>query len=493
MLRGLTSGALVLGFDPVARAWATSAPGHADSAAAGAAGGGLAGLPPLDGTLLVDPADLAAAADDYGHLVHRTPLAVLSPGSVSDVTAMLRFCSAQGLPVAARGQGHQTYGQAQVRGGLVIDMSPLDQIQIVGNTAVAQGGAIWISVLTAALAYGLTPPVFPDYVHLSVGGTLSAGGIGGASQHYGGQVDTALELTVATGTGDLVACSATSTPDLFDAVLSGLGQCGIIISATIHLVPAPTSVRQYTLNYPTVDALTADQRKVVGDGRFDWLEGQAALGSTGAAGDWIYQLEGAAYYNETPPNDAALIGDLAYEPGTAQIADMDYSDFITILDAGVAYLQSTGEWYDPHPWIDLFLPDSKTDSLISSVMAGLSESDIGASGVVLFYPVPRARFTRPLLRVPDEELTFLFAVLRTASPDTPALPAAVMIAANEQLYLQVRALGGYRYPIDTVPMTYADWHQHYGPVWPFLAAAKDRYDPQHILAPGQGIFPERGA
>ena len=40
-------------------------------------GGGLIGLPPLDGTLRVDAATLSQAADDFGHIVHRTPLAVL--------------------------------------------------------------------------------------------------------------------------------------------------------------------------------------------------------------------------------------------------------------------------------------------------------------------------------------------------------------------------------------------------------------------------------
>ena len=496
VLRGLTAGAVVVGFDPVTRAWAAT--GGTNGADGTTAGGGLVGLPALDGRLLVDPADLAAAADDYGHLVHRTPLAVLEPGSVHDVTAMLRFCRRHRLPVAARGQGHQTFGQAQAAGGLVIDMGPLNQVSISQTstsaaTATAQAGATWFDVLNAAVPQGLTPPVFPDYVHLSIGGTLSAGGIGGASHHFGAQVDTVLELQVATGAGDLLTCSASTRPDLFQAVLSGLGQCAVIISATVALRAAPQSVRQYVLDYPTVDALTADQRKVVRDGRFDWLEGQAAVAGSGAAGDWVYQLEGAAYYDGAPPDDSALIGDLDYLPGTAVITDMDYTDFVTVLDPVVAILQSTGEWFDPHPWIDLFLPDSQADALISTTMADLGENDIGASGVVLFYPVPKARFTHPLLRIPDGELSFLFAVLRTASPDTDALPAATMLADNEQLYLRARAVGALRYAIDSVPMTHADWLHQYGPVWPQFAAAKNKYDPQHILAPGQGIFPEAGA
>jgi cytokinin dehydrogenase len=480
MIRGLTAGALIVGFDPVARAWA-SAPGR----------NGLTGLPPLDGVLLTDPADLAAAADDYGHIVHRTPLAVLQPGSVSDVTEMLGFCQRVGLPVAPRGQGHQTYGQAQVAGGLVIEMSPLDSIQVLADRAVVQAGATWGALLTATLAHGLTPLVFTDYIGLSIGGTLSVGGIGGASQHHGAQVDAVLELEVATGTGRLVSCSPTSNPELFNAALSGLGQCGVIVSATIPLVTAPATVRQYNLTYPTVAALTADQRKVVLDGRFDWLEGTTATTSTGA---WQYVLEGAAYYTGNPPDDSSLIGDLDYLPGTAQISDIDYGDFINILASTVTFLESTGEWYDPHPWLNLFLPDEITDAYVTELMSGLSPASLGASGLVLLYPVPTARFTRPLLRVPHSgDVTFLLSVLYTSAPDTGGLPASTEVASNRELFLRARALGGYQYPVGSVPMTQADWQRQYGPQWPFLAAAKAAFDPGRVLTPGQGIFPGKGA
>lgn len=471
----------MVGFDPVGRVWA-SASGH---------GNALTGLPPLDGTLLTDPADLAAAAVDYGHIVHRTPLAVLQPGSVNDVTAMLGFCQRAGLPVAPRGQGHQTFGQAQVSGGLVIEMSPLDQIQILSDRAVVQAGATWGALLTAALAEGLTPLVFTDYIGLSIGGTLSVGGIGGASHHYGAQVDAVLELQVATGTGQLVTCSLTSNAELFNAALAGLGQVGVIVSATIPLTTAPASVRQYDLTYPTVATLAADQRRVVLDGRFDWLEGSPAATSTG---EWQYVLEGAAYYTDTPPDDSALIGDLNYLPGTAQISDIDYADYINDLASTVAYLESTGEWYDPHPWLNLFLPDESADSFMTEVMAGISPASLGASGLVLLYPVPTARFTRPLLRVPEGgEVTFLFSVLSTSAPDTGGLPAATVVEQNRQLFLRARALGGFQYPVGSIPMTHADWQSQYGPQWPFLAAAKAAFDPRRVLTPGQGIFPEQGA
>jgi FAD/FMN-containing dehydrogenase len=469
---------LVAGFDNATRAWA------ADTA--GAHGDGFDRAPHLDGRLLLDSADLTPFEDDYGHIVHRVPGAVLEPGSVRDIAAMIEFCGPRRIPVAPRGQGHQTFGQAQVSGGLVIDMSTLNTIVVnpAARTATVGAGAVWSALLTASVAHGLTPPVFTDYIELSIGGTLSAGGMGGTTHHFGAQVDNVIELEVVTGTGETVVCSTSRHADLFHAALAGLGQVGVITRATLPLFPAPASARQYTLTYPSVTALAAAQRKVVRDGRFNWLEG-AANAVTG--GGWQFVLEGTAYYNTTPPDDQTLIGDLAFE-GAPQIQDFTYSDFVDDLAPAVAFLKSTGEWFDPHPWLNVFLPDAVTDAYVTAVMDKLTLADIGASGVVLLYPVPTDRLRTPLLRTPDSELTFLFAVLRTAAPDTDALPTATMLEANRALYLKAQALGGTQYPVGSIPMTSHDWRVQYGDAWQFFCAAKHRYDPHGILAPGQGIF-----
>jgi FAD/FMN-containing dehydrogenase len=35
-----------------------------------------------------------------------------------------------------------------------------------------------------------------------------------------------------------------------------------------------------------------------------------------------------------------------------------------------------------------------------------------------------------------------------------------------------------------------DWQRHFGERWPQFLAAKQAFDPDHLLAPGQGIFTE---
>lgn len=59
---------------------------------------------------------------------------------------------------------------------------------------------LWIEVLNKTLELGLTPVSWTDYLYLTVGGTLSNGGISGQASRYGPQISNVLELDVITGT-----------------------------------------------------------------------------------------------------------------------------------------------------------------------------------------------------------------------------------------------------------------------------------------------------
>jgi FAD/FMN-containing dehydrogenase len=464
----LAAGVLVLGLDPLTRTWTASAAGPIDR------------VPHLDGQLLFDPASLEAASDDFGHMVHQAPIAVLKPGSVEDVATMVRYCRKHGLKVAGRGQGHATHGQAQVPAGLVIDLGTLDAIEIHGREAVVQAGALWSELLHASLPHGLTPPVLTDYLELSVGGTLSVGGLGGQIGHYGAQVDTVLELQVVTGEGKITICSPTVHKELFRAVIGGLGQCAIVTRATVSLVPAPTTARRYMLTYPTVAALTAQQRKLVAEGRFDYVEGQVQPVPTGG---WTYLLEAVAY-DATPADDNGLIGDLTH---TAVVTDdLGYYDFLDRIGPVVDILKSIGEWQRPHPWLDSLIPASATNAVVTATLGGLDADAIGASAVILLYPIPTKKRRTPLPVMPNEDLVYLFSVLKTASPGADS--AEAMVTANRHQFELVRAAGGTWYPIGSVPFSKDDWRRHFGSFWPEFKAARRRYDPDGVLTPNQHIF-----
>lgn len=442
---------------------------------------GATALPLLDGQLLFDPASRQAVATDFGRAVSRVPVAVLKPGSVADIVKMVRFCRRFGLPVAARGQGHTMYGQSQVRGGVVVEMGSLARIHAIeSDRAVVDAGVVWRDLLVATVAQGLTPPVLTDYIRLSVGGTLSVGGVNGTSYRQGTQIDNVLALQVVTGEGELLSCSPTERRSLFEAVLGGLGQCAIIVRATLKLQPAPAMVRDFQMVYPTLSALMADFRVLLADGRFSYVE---ALMPALPTGGYVHVLQGVAFYDGTPPDNAALLAGLNFIPGTFTPADLSYFAFCDRLEGLVAGLTAVGRWALPHPWLDMFVPDAAADGFIASVQSQLGAADLPDLPLIV-YGFKRSRLTRPLFRTPASETFFLVDVLRTTDP--PAVPHAV--AQNRAFYDAAFAAGGRFYPISAVPMSRADWRRHFQPEWGRLVSAKQRHDPAGILTPGPGIF-----
>jgi FAD/FMN-containing dehydrogenase len=445
----------------------------------------LASLPLLHGKVLLDREACGIAATDFGNIVSRHPLAVVKPRSSSDVAASLRYCQERKISVAIRGQGHSTNGQAQTKSGLIIDSAALNAVHRIDDAQIIVGaGATWRDVLAAALPLGRTPPVLTDYLGLSVGGTLSVGGLGGTSASYGSQADNALEIEVATGSGDIRICSPTREPALFDAVLCGLGQCAFITRATLPLIPAPTNVRRYKLYYRRLADLTTDQCRLLREARFDYLEGQIYVD---LAGTWGFMLEACTFFNPPDqPDDLVSLDGLQCDRWLNEITEMSYLEFLERLDPSVTSLQLTGEWRYAHPWINLFLPAAQVDQFVGGALDVMQPEDIGTSGVILLYPVRTNRLRRPMMPVPEDDFVFLLAVLRAALPNS--FGVRHMIASNRNLYERAKSIGGTVYPIGTIPFTQEDWRTHFGPTWPMLCRMKARYDQQCLLTPGQGIF-----
>jgi cytokinin dehydrogenase len=473
-LVGMAAGTVVLAFDPCNHAWITA--GHADHP------DGIP-IPDLDGELVVDAASLAEAADDFGHIIQRMPVAVLRPGSIHDIRTLVQFANHHHIQVAMRGQGHSTFGQAQAEAGVVIDSRTLHTIHRVdANTAVVDAGVRWQELLIATLDQGRTPPVLTDFLELSVGGVLQVGGIGGHSHHAGFVVDNVRELQVVTGEGHLLTCSSTHEADLFHAVLGGLGQFGLITQAHIRLIPAPMHARVFQLFYSDLDQYVADQNVVVMDERFSYLEGQVVPAPRGG---WMFMLEAASYY--TPPqrpDNQALLHGLGPDAGT-MIEEFTYFDWQNRLAPVVAALRRSGVWFFPHPWFNVFLPGREVVSYVRDVLAHLTVADIG-NGPLLGYPFRRSKLHHRFVKTPHEEICYLLSILQTAPPDMNVVYARV--AENRTLFEQARELGGTHYPIGSIPFSPADWRQHFGADWPRFRHQKARDDPQQVLTPGQGIF-----
>jgi cytokinin dehydrogenase len=398
---------------------------------------------PGDLPLTGSPEAIAAAADDFGHTVHEVPALVARPGDAGAVAGVARYAHGRGQALVPRGAGHSVYGQAQSDGGIVCDVTRLDDVTVEdGQTISAGAGATWSKVLEVALRHGLTPPVLTDYLELTVGGTLSAGGIGGASHAWGPVADHVRELEVVTPAGRRIPCSAGTNPAAFFAALGTGGSGGIITRARLPLVPAPERVRICQVPYPDAGALIADQLRFARERYFSYVEGQIRLGEDGK---WRFSAELAAASPLSPsPGDP--------EPGTVwgradSIEDMPYRDFCHRMAPGVRLLAATGDWYRPHPWFSAFLPAHAIEQYVNSALAEMTPATVGPIPTLL-YPLRRGLVPAPGLATPDrEELFFAFTILRTTAT---AAALAEALAGNERLARAAAAAGGTVYRISAV-------------------------------------------
>lgn len=361
---------------------------------------------------------------DFGGIVERSPARVVRPGSAGEVADAVREAAARGLRVVPRGLGHSTHGQS-LTDGVFLDLRGLTGTEVRGRRAVAAAGTTWREVLAATLPHGLTPPVLTDYLDLTVGGTISAGGIGGTSHVHGTQADNVLALDAVVG-GEPVTCSPAVRPDLFDSLRGGLGRHGVITAATLRLVPAPERVLSCTIPCRDAEGVLRVQREL----RADHVSAQVKPSEDG----WEYEVKAVLYGDGADP-----------PPGTAETEELLYPDFCDRMRPDVEELIALGEWARPHPWGMVFLPASRAAAVVGATLAGMTAGDLGLSGVILVKALRVGRV--PMLDAPEDPV--LFSVLRTASPGCASVPE--MLAANRALLDRALAVGGARYAVDSVP------------------------------------------
>jgi FAD/FMN-containing dehydrogenase len=434
----------------------------------------VAPYPRVEGVWVVDPEQRADLGRNFGRQNDFVPSVALQPASVADIVAAVSWASSVGLPVAARGQAHSTHLQIAVPGGLLIDMRSLRSVSPVKDGSVSvQTGACWGDVLTLTLEQGMAPPTLTDYQRLSVGGTLSVGGIGGESFRWGAQIDNVQSLEVVTPSGRLVWCSPGQDSELFHACLGGLGQFGVITAAELAVVQAPAFVETTFISVDTLARVLQLLGELLGDPAYDHLYCNIYEQSIG----WRYEVVASRYLPE-PGSPVAHSGD------ARRSVVRSFRDFCFRVDAFVQGMQESQQWELAHPWFDVFLPWDAALDAVAGELDQLQDGSLGG-GSVLLYPVRGGAGNGSRLALPNSGRCLLFDVLRNARQhDSSAL------AKNRAAFERCRRVGGTLYPIGSMPMDAEDWRQHWGERYPGLAELKRGMDPDGLFGRGHRVFEE---
>jgi len=230
------------------------------------------------------------------------PEAVFFPACEDDVIAIVRAAVESGTPVTARGAGTSVAGNA-IGPGWVLDFSrhlnAVVEIDPVGRTARVQPGVVLADLQRAAAAHGLRFGPDPStQSRCTIGGMIGNNACGPRAVQWGRTADNVVALRMIDGTGHVsdVSTGFADHPELDDLVRRNLatirtefgrfgrqvsgfslehllpergrdlakalvgteGTCGILLEATVSLVPLPAATALVVLGYPDMPTAADD-------------------------------------------------------------------------------------------------------------------------------------------------------------------------------------------------------------------------------------------
>jgi FAD/FMN-containing dehydrogenase len=428
-----------------------------------------------------DPDTLAAYADDWGHMVSRTPRAVVLPATIEEVAATVRNARADGTTVVARGRGHAMGGDAQVEDGIVIDMSGLDQIEApAGDSVWVHAGATWEALLESMFGAGVAPLVVPHYPRLSVGGVLSGAGVGLTSVRHGLTTDTVLELDVVTGSGELLRCSSEVRPDLFHAVVGGLGQFAIIVRARVRVEPVPERLFEAVFAYDDLKVFFEALIRAASHPDVTGLLGMTGIDEHGKPVCGLHaDMPGGREADAAVASLADVLPPSTGEPYSYELPLLEHFELMSVVEE--RYRTTTDYWERIHPWFGVLLPAAGAARFLEEHLEEMVQAEgrdrIGNAVIYVVSGRPADVVGPPL---PDSDPVFGF----TDNGGFPNTPENIAWAGerNRRLYDAAKRLGGTLGPFGYMPMSSEDWRTHFGPRWDELLGAKRRYDPDGVLA-----------
>jgi len=174
----------------------------------------------------------------YNGMIDKRPAAVVRCTSSSEVATTIGVARDEGLDLSVRGGGHCAPGFGTNDGGLVIDLSPMQDVVVDADarTVRAGGGCTWSGFNDATNVHGLatTGGIIGS---TGIAGLTLGGGIGYLCRKYGLSCDNLLSAEVVTADGNVVHASDKEYEDLFWALRGGGGNFGVVTTFEYSLHP----------------------------------------------------------------------------------------------------------------------------------------------------------------------------------------------------------------------------------------------------------------
>ena len=179
-----------------------------------------------------------AARTVWNGMIDKAPALIARCEGSADVAAALAFANERQLLVSVRGGGHSISGKGVCNGGLMIDLSKMNSVQVDrrARTLRAEGGCLEAHIDHEAAFAGLVT-TGGIVSHTGAGGLTLGGGFGRLCRRYGLACDNLVAADVVAPDGVLRRVDDRELPDLMWALRGGGGNFGVATALEYRLHP----------------------------------------------------------------------------------------------------------------------------------------------------------------------------------------------------------------------------------------------------------------
>jgi D-lactate dehydrogenase (cytochrome) len=213
---------------------------------------------------ITDPQAQAPYLVEMRDIYHGHTPVVLRPGSVAEVSAVVKLANESKTAIVPQGGNTGLVGgQIPHHGEVVLSLNRLDKVREIdplSNTITVEAGVTWQRTREAAAQVDrLYPQLLPSEGTCTIGGNLSTNAGGTAALAHGIARSHALGLEVVLADGrvlnNLNKLKKDNTGyDLKNLFIGAEGTLGVITAAVLRLVPRPRSVETAYAGVPSPDA-----------------------------------------------------------------------------------------------------------------------------------------------------------------------------------------------------------------------------------------------